>query len=236
MKSKNKRRLLALVLCMVVAISNSSFIFASENAEADYSQEAEVQTASEPATDDAAVAAYAEEEAQPIAEEQPVVEQTAAEEPVAVESEEAAPAVEEQPTVEAPATETPAVEEPANEEQDPEEPTQEEEKQEEEPTEEDQEETVIYNQQMVLKHEFQDESGNITATVTAEIPEGAFEVKEDSEVTMEVAALTETETQHLEDLMREEIPDEKELGQYVAYNITFKIKIKREANLPRKTP
>lgn len=33
MKSKGKKRLLALVLCMVVALSNSSFIFASETME-----------------------------------------------------------------------------------------------------------------------------------------------------------------------------------------------------------
>ena len=44
MKSRNKKRLLALVLCMVVAISNSSFIFASETGQAEYPQEAEVQT------------------------------------------------------------------------------------------------------------------------------------------------------------------------------------------------
>lgn len=39
MKSRNKKRLLALVLCMVVAISNSSFIFASENGQTEYPQE-----------------------------------------------------------------------------------------------------------------------------------------------------------------------------------------------------
>lgn len=47
MKSRNKKRLLALVLCMVVAISNSSFIFASETGQAEYPQEAEVQTQDE---------------------------------------------------------------------------------------------------------------------------------------------------------------------------------------------
>ncbi len=158
MKSKWEKRLVALVLCMVVAISNSSFIFASETVEADYSQEAEVQTESEPVVDDAAAVAAYEEEAQPVAEEQPTVEEPATEETVAVESEEPAPAIEEQPTetsaTEEPAAEepaivdngeeTPAAEEPANEEQ-----AQEEEKQEEEPTEEDQEESeeaVTYEQ------------------------------------------------------------------------------------------
>lgn len=61
MKSRNKKRLLALVLCMVVAISNSSFIFASETGQAEYPQEAEVQTQDEAVADDMDVAAYAAE-------------------------------------------------------------------------------------------------------------------------------------------------------------------------------
>ena len=81
MKSKGKKRLLALVLCMVVALSNSSFIFASETMEGEYPQEAEVQAESEAAED---VAAAYEEDVQPIAEE----------ESIAVESEEEAPAAE----------------------------------------------------------------------------------------------------------------------------------------------
>lgn len=80
MKSRNKKRLLALVLCMVVAISNSSFIFASETGQAEYPQEAEVQTQDEAVADDMDVAAYAADEGQAVAEEQPAaVEQVAAE-------------------------------------------------------------------------------------------------------------------------------------------------------------
>jgi len=163
MKSRNKKRLLALVLCMVVAISNSSFIFASETGETEaVPQEAAVQTENEAVADDTAVAAYAEETAEPIAEQQPAVEETAAEQPVATEAEEAAPAVEEQPVAEVPVaenpapteeTETPAVtEEPSTGEVTPtaEEPSgQEEEKQDEEPAENEQEnsdEAVTYEQ------------------------------------------------------------------------------------------
>lgn len=66
MKSRNKKRLLALVLCMVVAISNSSFIFASETGQAEYPQEAEVQTQDEAVADDMDVAAYAADEGQAV--------------------------------------------------------------------------------------------------------------------------------------------------------------------------
>lgn len=122
MKSRNKKRLLALVLCMVVAISNSSFIFASENGQTEYPQEAEVQTQDEAVADDMDVAAYAADEGQAVAEEQPAAVEQVAEEPAAEQETTAgtqaeqpaaeAPAVE-QPTTEAPAAETPAAQEPA---------------------------------------------------------------------------------------------------------------------------
>lgn len=122
MKSRNKKRLLALVLCMVVAISNSSFIFASETGQAEYPQEAEVQTQDEAVADDMDVAAYVADEDQAVADEQPAAVEQVAAEPAAepettVETQEAQPVAEapaaEQPTTEAPAAETPAAQEPA---------------------------------------------------------------------------------------------------------------------------
>ena len=122
MKSRNKKRLLALVLCMVVAISNSSFIFASETGQAEYPQEAEVQTQDEAVANDMDVAAYAADEGQAVADEQPAaVEQVAAEPAAEPETTAAAPAEQpaaeapaaEQPTTEAPAAEAPAAQEPA---------------------------------------------------------------------------------------------------------------------------
>lgn len=113
MKSRNKKRLLALVLCMVVAISNSSFIFASETGQAEYPQEAEVQTQDEAVADDTDVAAYAADEGQAVAEEQPAaVEQVAAEPETTVENQAAQP-VAEAPAAEQPTTEAPAAQEPA---------------------------------------------------------------------------------------------------------------------------
>lgn len=112
MKSRNKKRLLALVLCMVVAISNSSFIFASETGQAEYPQEAEVQTQDEAVANDMDVAAYAADEGQAVADEQPAaVEQVAAE--PAAEPETTAENQAAQPVAEAPAAETPAAQEPA---------------------------------------------------------------------------------------------------------------------------
>lgn len=112
MKSRNKKRLLALVLCMVVAISNSSFIFASETGQAEYPQEAEVQTQDEAVANDMDVAAYAADEGQAVADEQPAaVEQVAAE--PAAEPETIAETQEAQPVAEAPAAEQPTTEAPA---------------------------------------------------------------------------------------------------------------------------
>lgn len=62
----------------VVAISNSSFIFASETGQTEYPQEAEVQTQDEAVANDMDVAAYAADEGQAVADEQPAaVEQVA---------------------------------------------------------------------------------------------------------------------------------------------------------------
>lgn len=240
MKSRNKKRLLALVLCMVVAISNSSFIFASETGQAEYPQEAEVQTQDEAVADDMDVAAYAADEGQAVAEEQPAaVEQVAAE--PAAEQEITAGTQAEQPAAAAPAAEQPTTEAPAAEASAAQasvaqapatvsegatttsENTNAAVGEAQTPQGEENGETVTYNQKMDLKQDFTDELGNVVATVSAEIPEGAFQVGESSQITMEVKTLTDTEKIQLENLMKEKIPAEKELGQYVAYNIRFKV-------------
>lgn len=245
MKSRNKKRLLALVLCMVVAISNSSFIFASETGQTEYPQEAEVQTQDEAVADDMDVAAYAADEGQAVADEQPAAEEQVAAEPTA-EPETTAAAPAEQPAAEAPASEQPTAEAPAAEQPTTEAPAAETPAAQEPaavsegatttsentnasvgeaqtPQGEENGETVTYNQKMDLKQDFTDELGNVVATVSAEIPEGAFQVEESSQITMEVNTLTDTEKTQLENLMKEKIPAEKKLGQYVAYNIRFKV-------------
>lgn len=240
MKSRNKKRLLALVLCMVVAISNSSFIFASETGQTEYPQEAEVQTQDEAVADDMDVAAYAADEGQAVADEQPAaVEQVAAE--PAAEPETTAENQEAQPVAEAPAAAQPTTEAPAAQAsvaqasvaQAPatasegttttSENTNAAVGEAQTPQGEENGETVTYNQEMDLVQDFRDGLGNVVATVSAEIPKGAFQVGESSQITMEVNTLTDTEKTQLENLMKEKIPAEKELGQYVAYNIRFKV-------------
>ena len=239
MKSRNKKRLLALVLCMVVAISNSSFIFASETGQAEYPQEAEVQTQDEAVADDMDVAAYAADEDQAVADEQPAAVEQVAAEPAAepettVETQEAQPVAEapaaEQPTTEAPAAQASVAQasvaqEPATVSEGATTPenTNASVGEAQTPQGEENGETVTYNQKMDLKQDFTDELGNVIATVSAEIPEGAFQVGESSQITMEVNTLTDAEKAQLENLMKEKIPAEKELGQYVAYNIRFKV-------------
>lgn len=217
MKSRNKKRLLALVLCMVVAISNSSFIFASETGETQAPQEAAAQTENETVTQDAAVETYAEEATQPVEESQPVVEETATEaEPVA-QSEESAPAVEEQqeqPTAETPTAEASQGQETTTVEQDtPQEATE---------TQQETPEGITVSEAAELKQEFKDSDGNVVETVTAKLPEGAFEAAI-SDVTMEVEKLDEPTEKHMVDLIQAKLPEERNLGNYVFYNITFKV-------------
>lgn len=236
MKSRNKKRLLALVLCMVVAISNSSFIFASENGQTEYPQEAEVQTQDEAVADDMDVAAYAADEGQAVADEQPAAVEQVAAEPAAEQETTAETPATEQSAAEAPATEQPAAEAPAAQASVAQAPATVSEGatttsentnaavgEAQTPQGEENGETVTYNQEMNLKQDFTDELGNVVATVSAEIPEGAFQVEESTQITMEVTTLTDTEKTQLENLMKEKIPAEKELGQYVAYNIRFKV-------------
>lgn len=236
MKSRNKKRLLALVLCMVVAISNSSFIFASENGQTEYPQEAEVQTQDEAVVDDMDVAAYAADEGQAVADEQPAAVEQVAAEPAAEQETTAETPATEQSAAEAPAAEQPAAEAPAAQASVAQAPAAVSEGatttsentnaavgEAQTPQGEENGETVTYNQKMDLKQDFTDELGNVVATVSAEIPEGAFQVGESSQITMEVNTLTDTEKTQLENLMKEKIPAEKELGQYVAYNIRFKV-------------
>lgn len=246
MKSRNKKRLLALVLCMVVAISNSSFIFASENGQTEYPQEAEVQTQDEAVADDMDVAAYAADEGQAVADEQPAAVEQVAAEPTAepettVETQEAQPVAEapaaEQPTTEAPAVQASAAQEPAAT------PTEEaaqtetvvegaesqEEESEEQTPEENQEEEAY-----VQTLEYEDDNVKIHVSAKAEgiIPENASLkvvplVKQDVTAGMteeEVQSINEINAQYdvVEQKLNEKADEEEyDIGGFLAYDISF---------------
>lgn len=249
MKSRNKKRLLALVLCMVVAISNSSFIFASETGQAEYPQEAEVQTQDEAVADDMDVAAYAADEGQAVAEEQPAAVElvaaeqetttgTQAEQPAA-----AAPAAE-QPTIEAPAAEAPAAQEPAAEESQETpateektpgtetvvegEETQEEESEEQTPEENQEEEAYV----QTLEYEDDSVKIHVSAKTEGIIPENASLkvvplVKQDVTAGMteeEVQSINEINAQYdvVEQKLNEKADEEEyNIGGFLAYDISF---------------
>lgn len=247
MKSRNKKRLLALVLCMVVAISNSSFIFASETGQTEYPQE--VQTQDEAVADDMDVAAYAVDEGQAVAEEQPAaVEQVAAEQETttgtqAEQPAAAAPAAE-QPTIEAPAAEAPAAQEPAAEESQETpateektpgtetvvegEETQEEESEEQTPEENQEEEAYV----QTLEYEDDSVKIHVSAKTEGIIPENASLkvvplVKQDVTAGMteeEVQSINEINAQYdvVEQKLNEKADEEEyNIGGFLAYDISF---------------
>lgn len=229
MKSKMKRRMLAIVLCMVIALSNSSFIFASSGTEepAAVAQEGDPQNVQETQTEAAvqdtpAVLSETTPEATPEATPEPtqVPEVTAAptEAPQATAEPTQAPEVTAAPEATPVPTEAPAVTV---------EPTQAPEvtaapETTPEATPVPTEAPVTYNEAVELKHEFKDENGNVTATVTAQIPAGAFQA-DASELTMEVTVPDQATTEHVKKLMEESLPEHYMLGDTVLYDIRFKV-------------
>lgn len=233
MKSKMKRRMLAIVLCMVIALSNSSFIFASSGTEepAAVAQEGDPQNVQETQTEAAvqdtpAVLSETTPEATPEATPEPTqvpevtaapteapqatVEPTQAPEVTAAPetTPEATPAPTETPAVTAEPTQAPEVT--AAPETTP------------EATPVPTEAPVTYNEAVELRHEFKDENGNVTATVTAQIPAGAFQA-DASELTMEVTVPDQATTEHVKKLMEESLPEHYMLGDTVLYDIRFKV-------------
>ena len=229
MKSKMKRRMLAIVLCMVIALSNSSFIFASSGTEepAAVAQEGDPQNVQETQTEAAvqdtpAVLSETTPEATPEATPEPtqVPEVTAAptEAPQATVEPTQVPEVTAAPEATPAPTETPAVT--AEPTQAPEVTVAPETTPEATPV--PTEAPVTYNEAVELKHEFKDENGNVTATVTAQIPAGAFQA-DVSELTMEVTVPDQATAEHVKKLMEESLPEHYMLGDTVLYDIRFKV-------------
>ena len=73
-----------------------------------------------------------------------------------------------------------------------------------------------------LKQEFTDENGNVTQTVTAYLPEGAFQATAD-QISMEVKLLNEDDTNYIKGMMEEKLPEGFYLDGYVLYQIDFKV-------------
>lgn len=230
MKSKKNQRLLALILSMVLMLSASI----SAMAEGDVQTEA---SGTETTENQAAVQSLEEEtvpETEALTEETDTQSAEILEEPV---QESAEQEITEEP---AENTETPAeTTEPVQEEtgkpaettetdqtivQSPE--VQEEsavtEEQPAETTEEVITEETAVSEAAELKQEFTDENGKVTQTITAYVPEGAFQATAD-QISMEVSFLNTSDTDYIKGMMEELLPENYYLDGYVLYQIDFKV-------------
>ena len=237
MKSKKKQRLLALILSMVLMLSASISAMAegevpaeasgtetTENQAAAQSLGEEAVPETEVTTEENGIAAQAAElTKEPVQEEteQEITEvpaentETPAEttEPVQEETGEPAETTETDQTIvqsteaqedSAVAEETPVEEQPA------------------ETTEETVTEEAVVSEAAELKQEFTDENGNVTQTVTAYVPEGAFQATAD-QISMEVSLLNTDDTNYIKGMMEELLPENHYLDGYVLYQIDFKV-------------
>lgn len=209
MKSKKKKRILAAVLCMVMVLTNCVSILAEGGTELDAGAAAAVEA--EETTLETKEAEASEIPAEP---EQPTEPEAPTEpEQPAAPAEPEKPAEPEQPKAPAEPEQTPAQPEVPTEPETPAEPEQ--------PEEPEQAETV-FSEAVELKQEFRDSAGHLVQRITAKLPQGAFEA-ETSAVSMEVSYVNDSSDKYMKKLMKERLPEGKELGDYLLYKIEFKV-------------
>ena len=229
MKSKKKQRLLALILSMVLILSASISAMAQgdiqtevsgtepEKNQAAQSLEEEILPESGTPTEEGGIETQsAETVEEPV---QEITEQTSAE--VQTETQDI-PVQTEKPTEEVTENSTEITPE---EGQMQEETVAEDipsEEQSAETTEETVTEEAVVSEAAELKQEFTDENGNVTQTVTAYVPEGAFQATVD-QISMEVSLLDTDDTDYIKGMMEELLPENYYLDGYVLYQIDFKV-------------
>lgn len=251
MKSKMKRRMLAIVLCMVIVLSNSSFIFASSESgtpavEAASTEGTTSQTETDTQVTETTPQTLAVSESIPAPTDEPAAPTSVEATPTPTDTPEAAtipeptgtPTPEATPTpTDTPETTTapqptdtpemtPAPEPTETPEaapaptQVPEDGTSDTAQPTAAPT--PTEAPVKSNEAVELKQEFKDSDGNVTSTVTAQIPEGTF-AADTSEITMEVRTPDTASAEHVKEMMEELLPENHMLGDYIFYDIQFKV-------------
>lgn len=227
MKSKKKQRILALILSMVLMLSASISALAegdvqteasgtetTENQAAVQSLEQETVPETEVTTEEGGIDTQsAETSTEPVQEntEQEVTETPA--EPEQGVTEETAETTD---TTQSQAQSTEVQEESDAAEEIPVE------EQPGETTEETVTEETVVSEAAELKQEFTDENGNVTQTVTAYVPEGAFQATAD-QISMEVSLLNTDDTNYIKGMMEELLPENHYLDGYVLYQIDFKV-------------
>lgn len=227
MKSKKKQRILALILSMVLMLSASISALAegdvqteasgtetTENQAAVQSLEQETVPETEVTTEEGGIDTQsAETSTEPVQEntEQEVTETPAEpEQGVTEESAETTDTTQSQAQSTEVQEESDAAEEIPVEEQPG------------ETTEETATEETVVSEAAELKQEFTDENGNVTQTVTAYVPEGAFQATAD-QISMEVSLLNTDDTNYIKGMMEELLLENYYLDGYVLYQIDFKV-------------
>ncbi len=227
MKSKKKQRILALILSMVLMLSASISALAegdvqteasgtetTENQAAAQSLEQETVPETEVTTEEGEIDTQsAETSTEPVQEntEQEVTETPAQpEQGVTEETAETTDTTQSQAQSTEVQEESDAAEEVPVEEQPG------------ETTEETVTEETVVSEAAELKQEFTDENGNVTQTVTAYVPEGAFQATAD-QISMEVSLLNTDDTNYIKGMMEELVPENNYLDGYVLYQIDFKV-------------
>ena len=226
MKSKKKQRLLALILSMVLMLSASISAMAEGEVptEASGTETTETQAAAQSLGEEVALETEVQTEAARIdaqsAEtlEEPVLETTETSGEI---TEPVQEVTGETTETEVPTTEETTGEETQNVEEELGEIATAEEQLAETPEETLPEETVV-SEAAELKQEFTDENGNVTQTITAYVPEGAFQATAD-QISMEVTLLNTDDTNYIKGMMEELIPENNYLDGYVLYQIDFKV-------------
>ena len=227
MKSKKKQRILALILSMVLMLSASISALAegdvqteasgtetTENQAAAQSLEQETVPETEVTTEEGEIDTQsAETSTEPVQEN---TEQEVTETPAQTEQGVTEETTETTDTTQSQAQSTEVQEESDAAEEIPVE------EQPGETTEETVTEETVVSEAAELKQEFTDENGNVTQTVTAYVPEGAFQATAD-QISMEVSLLNTDDTNYIKGMMEELLPENHYLGGYVLYQIDFKV-------------
>lgn len=219
MKRKLKKRITAFLLCMVLVVCNSVSILADEPVatavESAETKEQEKATKEEKAPEATTAAKEKTTEKAP--------ETTTAkkEETTTEKAPEATTAKKEEKTTEKAPETTTAKKEETTTEKAPEATTA---KKEETTTEKAPETTEekVFCEAFKLEKEIRDEKGNLVQKVTAQIPAKAFKANK-NQITMEVAEVDATTEKHIQKLMEKRLPEKNELGDYMLYQINFKV-------------
>lgn len=213
MKSNRKKRILAAILCMVMVLTSNISALAEGDSLPMAGQEQTVSEEQAPVLEEVTGDAAAQPTPEPVAPEStPAPTEVPATPEVTPET---TPEATPEPTKE---PETPQTPEPTLEPTVTPEPTGTPESTPEATPEPEE----VLSEATELTQELKDASGQLVQKITAKLPAGAFQA-ETSQITMEVTMLDTASANHIKNLMEKRLPQGDLLGDYILYDIKFKV-------------